>query len=614
MNMKILIAQINPTVGDLIGNLSIIKQSILEAIQGRCDVVAFPELATVGYPPRDLLYSSALWVAHAEHIDRLLFFLRQQNRQITVIVGGLHEEMQSSGRYARYNAAWILDKHFGKRVVHKRLLPCYDVFDETRYFVSGIDEPYLPIPIYVATDRKTPCLVPCDVLICEDIWNNEHQCGTGGGADWMKPATYEVDPVAGILRQHGKHAGDQGPLFVLNGSPFWVGKIEETKRLVERICERLDRPVVWVNQIGAHDEIITGGYSMVSLPPGPSGGVATRMAKPFQEDRMIVRLDDSYTKHSNLNKGRDFYAPLLDAALEGDPVQSSDFEMWTIYKALFMHMTDYKRRCGFKRVVLGLSGGIDSAVVAVVAAKVFGPSNVTGIAMPSPYSSEGSIEDARTLAEALRINFEVKSITDVYHASKNLFLTGGKQAFSRDVTDENLQPRLRGLILMAHSNEYDPCLLLTTGNKSEISVGYFTVGGDSLGGLAVISDLWKTQVYQLANFMNVYLKGPIPEATINKPPSAELKPDQEDTDSLPPYDVLDPMLKMFVEEGKSIIEVKLAFPDVDVVRVFRMHINSEFKRGQLCIGPKLSVRAYGAGRRMPVACKRTLELFPTLGT
>ncbi len=609
MNMKVMIAQVNPCVGDLAGNLYLIQDNVLRAVSSVCDVIVFPELVTTGYPPRDLLYSPEFWKDHERVIDKLDSFVRQLSRQITVIVGGLHEVMLSGGRYARYNAAWILDKHFGRRVVHKRLLPCYDVFDETRYFQSGADEPYAPIPIHLVEDGVESD-VSCDVLICEDIWNNQY-CG---GGESMKPATYLTDPLDDVER-YGR-----GPLFVLNGSPFWAGKIEETQKLVESICSRIREAVIWCNQVGSHDDIITGGYSMVSIPDfsDPRPGATTCRAKAFEEDLMVVQLgDDAQLAHTSAPSvppfGKDLTAPQI--------VDDADFEMWTFYKALFLHMSDYKRRCGFEKAVLGLSGGIDSAVVAVIAAHVFGSENVMGMTMPSPYSSEGSVKDAEQLATNLGIRFEIKKITEAYEVVKNLFLSGGKQQFDHPVTDENIQPRVRALLLMTYSNEHDPCLLLTTGNKSEITVGYCTIYGDMCGGLAVISDLWKLQVYALARFLNKYFGDPIPEDTITKPASAELKPDQQDTDSLPPYEILDPLLQLFVEQEMTVEQaigeqwaedhkawfVKTKQTPAAVARsMFRKYRNSEFKRRQMPVGPKLAAyRSFGSGRRMPIAMKLT---------
>ncbi|MHA2279565.1 MAG: NAD+ synthase [Promethearchaeota archaeon] len=617
MEMKVMVAQINPTIGDLDGNFKLICGSIAKAAQMRCDVVVLPELATVGYPPRDLLYSAELWKKERRAIERIHEFVLQQAHQITAIVGGLHEEMQTAGRYARYNAAWILDRHFGKRVVHKHLLPCYDVFDETRYFSSGADDPYFPIPIRIVRETRVPYCeynVPCDILICEDIWNNEF-CG---GEEWMKPATYHIDPLS--------HVAGRGPLFILNGSPFWIGKIEKTREQLTSIARRIRQPVIWCNQVGAHDDIITGGYSMVALPEDRSNTfgriVSIRQARAFEEDELVVRFArNELHLHSNLNEGRDRKAPLISPAMIGNievDVDNPDhWKCWTILKALCLHMADYKRRCGFKRAVLGLSGGIDSAVVAVVAKLVFGSENVMGIAMPSPFSSEGSVKDARALAANLGIGFQVKSITDTYQVVRKLFLSGGKQRFDNSLTDENIQPRVRAMILMAHSNEFDPCLLLTTGNKSEITVGYCTIYGDMCGGLAVISDIWKTELYPLTGFMNYYLDGVIPENTITKPASPELKPDQKDTDSLPPYPLLDPLLRMFVEQEMSPEQVfasrwfkeqaqTLDMIDSGTVRaMYRKYRIAEFKRQQMPPGPKLQQRSFGSGRRMPIAMKLT---------
>lgn len=604
--MKVFVAQINPCVGDLDGNLCLIQQGVLQAVSSGCDVVVFPELATTGYPPRDLLYSSSFWFDHEQVIDKLDCFVQALSLQITVIVGGLHEEMLAGGRYARYNAAWILDKHFGRRVVHKRLLPCYDVFDETRYFTSGIKEPYTPILIHLKNNDD----VLCDVLICEDIWNNDY-CGNSSD-EWMKPSTYTVDPLREVAGQGAflSPTVSKGPLFVLNGSPYWLGKIAETWKLVTAISQRLKRPVIWCNQVGAHDDIITGGYSMVS------GYGRQLVAKAFQEDQLVFEIKNGKMIGNNVDPVG--LCSIVHSKFLGENFKPEDFEMWTVYKALFLHMTDYKRRCGFKRAVIGLSGGIDSAVVAVVAAHVFGSENVTGIAMPSPYSSEGSVTDAKALADNLKIRFQVKHITATYESVKELFLTGGKQTFDSSLTDENIQPRVRGMILMTHSNEYDPCLLLTTGNKSEITVGYCTIYGDMCGGLAVISDLWKTEVYELARFMNKYFEDVIPVDTITKPASAELRPDQKDTDSLPPYEVLDPLLKMFVEQEMTPMTVFASkwFEDhgglgdgkIDsgqVNMMYRKYRNSEYKRQQMPPGAKLQRRSFGAGRRMPIAMKLT---------
>ncbi len=609
--MRVRLAQINPCVGDLKGNLSIISQQILLAFQSKCDVVVFPELATVGYPPRDLLYSRILWDNHPVVIERILKLLRSHPHQLTVIVGGLHEQLLSGGRYARYNAAWILDRHYGKRVVHKRLLPCYDVFDETRYFTAETG-PYAPIPIRIANKGD----ILCDVLICEDIWNNGFQ-----DHDWLKPHTYATDPV--------ERLAGLGPLFVLNGSPFWIGKIGETRKLVEAVCARIGQPVFWCNQVGAHDDLVTGGYSMVAIPLGDritlaGERVAFWIAKPFQEDALEVNCSDKsgaiFKPHGQWNAT--LTEPVFFTLKDGGSIQiaEEDFDMWTLYKALYLHMFDYKRRCGFTEAVLGLSGGIDSAVTAVIAVDVFGAENVIGVGLPSQWSSAGSVDDAEALADNLGIRFEVKRIAEIYDATKALFLSGGKQKFSNPITDENIQPRVRGMILMVYSNDAERCLLLTTGNKSEISVGYCTLYGDMCGGIAVLSDVWKTEVYDLAYFYNKYRGEIIPENTITKPPSPELKLDQQDTDTLPPYNKLDPLLRMLVEEEMTPEEIldkwkaSLLDPaggvlDVEtghiVHRIYKMYRNSEFKRQQMPIGPKVQERSFGSGRRMPIAMKLT---------
>ena len=296
-----------------------------------------------------------LWDDNDAAIEFILKFIQKLTYPITAIVGGLDQVILPGGRYARYNAAWILDSHYGKRVIHKRLLPCYDVFDETRYFKSAIDDPYVPIPIIVG-DKK----VNCDVLICEDIWNHQFL----ESADGLKPYSYGIDPVA--------HLQGTGPLFVINASPFWIGKIAETGSLLRSIRDKLKRTVVWCNQVGAHDDIITGGYSMIACVDSVH---ALYMADLFVENSMIASIDPC-------NEG-ELLTRYLKTRSKKCVIADEDLDMWSIYKALCLHMSDYKRRCGFKRAVLGLSGGIDSAVVAVIAADVFGSENVTALTMPS---------------------------------------------------------------------------------------------------------------------------------------------------------------------------------------------------------------------------------------
>ncbi len=590
--MRVMLAQINPTIGDYKGNFAIIQNKISEARASKCDVILFPELATCGYPPRDLLYRQEFWDNHKSVIDKIYASLIADEKQLTVIVGGLHEVELTYGNNARYNAAWVLDRHYGKRVVHKQLLPSYDVFDELRYFRAETD-PQQPIDIWV-DNHMGHRPVACDVLICEDIWGSNSN-------NWL-PASYSVDPVNNLKR-------NDGPLFVLNASPFWLGKIETTQKLVEKICHQIQRPVCWCNQVGAHDDIVTGGYSMISWPIADT--VSTTFARAFEECSLIANIgekivieDDGMPAtqlyHPALSKGQS--RPLVSGSRN---IDSGDFEMWTIFQALRLHLVDYCRRTGFKTVVFGASGGIDSAVVGAIAAHALGGSNVSAITMPSPHSSEGSWKDAKALADANGMYFQKMDIGDLYADVQKMFLSGGKQAFTNLVADENIQPRLRAILLMTYSNEHG-CLLLTTGNKSEIAVGYCTLYGDTCGGLAVISDVWKTQVYDLAKFINKYLGTMIPVNTIEKPPSAELRPDQQDTDSLPPYNVLDPILRQLVESEQSIERAlwgKMSQPEV--AKIARLYANSEYKRQQMPPGPKVQERSFGSGRRIPIAKELT---------
>lgn len=596
--MKVMVCQTNAIVGDLKGNLSLIKSKIQEAVAAGYDVMVFPELVTVGYPPRDLLYSHALWDNHDQLVAKLHTFIRQQSRRITVIFGGLHRVELSHGRVAKYNAAYVMDAESIIHV-HKRLLPCYDVFNEERYFESGIGEPYLPIPITYGQGTQATT-VYADVLICEDMWNYRNR-----DHNELLPARYIEDPVSQLR-------GD-GPVFILNGSPYWTGKFQQTKDQVESICAGLRRPVVWVNQIGAHDDIVTAGYSMVSIPfPGMLMKVVTRVGKMFAEDMIGVSLsEDIGIRESLLPAGqvgcvyRHGFHEL--PILFDKKIEDKDLQAWFVWKAMCLHLQDYCRICGFKKVVIGQSGGVDSALVAAVAALTLGPQNVISVTMPSKHSSNGSINDSKKLVENLGIlDFREISIRTIHSSVRDLFLSGGKQEFDTKLTDENIQPRCRMMILMAISGEED-ALLLTTGNKSEMALGYYTLYGDGAGGLAIISDLYKTMVRKVCIMLNKYAdKEIIPENTITKPPSAELAPNQKDTDSLPSYEQLDPTLDMILN-GMSLDQVKRLseIPErVDEISR-KIHIN-EFKRKQAPVGgAKLTQRAFGSGRLIPIAKKVT---------
>ncbi|KKM88911.1 hypothetical protein LCGC14_1253950 [marine sediment metagenome] len=596
--MKVMLCQTNATIGDVAGNTKILKQGITEALQAKADVVLFPEMVTTGYPPRDLLYRQDIWDQQPIIADMISSILQKENQQLTVIYGGIqevkfqpyvegkgHMKLSPKIRYARFNTAYVIDKAYGIRTIHKQLLPCYDVFDETRYFVRG--KKSLPLPIVVTNQT-----VNCDVLICEDIWSSDEDIWSSDGCN--APASYNIDPVS---RLEGN-----GPLFVLNASPYWKGKITTTKELVSSIAKRLKRTVCWCNQIGAHDDIVTGGYSMIAVPTKEH--TILRMAKSFAEDTLVATIPNKYGESYELPEEK------AQPKFCGKEIEPSDLEMWNIYNALKLHIQDYCRRTGFKTVVLGLSGGIDSALVAAIAADALGGENVIGITMPSKFSSKGSVTDAQALALNLKMPFMEIPIGDIHQCFRDVLLSGGKQEFIKPVTDENIQPRARMTILMATSNDYN-ALLLTTGNKSEITVGFSTLYGDQAGGLAVISDLWKTEVYELCEFINKYRGEVIPQCTMSKPPSPELCLNQRDTDSLPRYEILDLLLKALIEDEKPMDELMkisgLSKKSVD--RIVRLYANSEFKRVQLCIGCKISLKAYGSGRRMPIACKLTRIKF-----
>lgn len=584
--MNVTLVQCNPTVGDLKGNLAMMLGHISSIVsQNNCDVIVFPELVTVGYPPRDLLYNQSLWDSHEKLVQKLHQAVLNLNRQVTVIFGGLHQVQQTYGRMAKYNAAFIVDKKYGVRVVHKRLLPCYDVFDETRYFQSGIGDPYFAIPIETADKH----VYNCDVIICEDMWNFKNS----SNSRWL-PATYTEDPVSNLK-------GD-GPIFIINGSPYWENKIETTVGIVEEIANELNRPVCWVNQVGAHDDIITGGYSMVC------GYGQTFHAALFAEDQFSCVIKSEIQSSSRWSKAA-WLSSGLSKSISGlnDNIDASDFNTWCDLAALKLYLIDYCRKTGFADVIIGLSGGIDSALVCAIAAMALGSEHVHGVSMPSKFSSEGSWHDAEELARNLNIKtFQVIPISDIHQSVRNTILSGGRQEFDNSLTDENIQPRCRMIMLMALSND-ERKLLLTTGNKSELAMGYATLYGDMAGGLAIISDILKTDVFKMCKFINKYSgKTIIPENTITKPPSAELRPNQKDTDSLPDYEKLDPIIDMIMTDI-PLNTIKLQTQIPERVEEIAKKINAaEFKRVQAPIGAKVRSRSFGSGRRVPIAAKLTI--------
>lgn len=616
--MKVYLAQVSPTVGDLRGNFSMMKQQIQFAVQTDADVVVFPELVTVGYPPKDLLYNNQIWESHDVLVKQMQTFINAIGKQVTVIFGGLHQVTQTYGRYSRYNAAFIVDPHYKTRIVHKRLLPCYDVFDESRHFASGINEPYLPVLIRINRGNESHD-IKTDVIICEDMWN----FGSIGNVSWMAPESYTHDPIS--------HLKGDGPVFIINGSPFWRGKIKATSDLVKNISMHLKRPVVWVNQVGGQDDLVFGGYSMVAVPHcikgySNSSGIDFYMCEAFAQDYCLVRTEDISdpvikflrpgesccdSGETALLQPKQPFNPRPTFKYNDKIVEESDFETWCLFSALKLGLYDYCCRNGFKEIVFGASGGIDSAVVGAIAALAVGGANVTAITMPSKFSSEGSVADAKSLAENFGMNFIQWPIGEIHTEFRNKMLSGGKQKFSSDVVDQNIQPRVRGTLLMGYSNDTG-ALLVSTGNRSEAACGFTTMYGDSCGGFALLLDVFKTQVYDLARFINKYnkgelLSGTIPVNSIDKPPSAELAEGQKDIDSLPPYDILDKVLEDIIEHEMPTSDLILKYKDPTLVnKVLNMYKKSEWKRQQSPISPKVSLRSFGSGRRMPISSKITL--------
>jgi NAD+ synthase/NAD+ synthase (glutamine-hydrolysing) len=543
--VKIALGQINPTIGDFTGNSKKIIESSRQALAQGAEMVLFPELAVCGYPPRDLLEKPAF----VERNQRVVNEIAQAVPQITIVCGFVSPAEGKTGKSVM-NSAAVLRQGAVQFVQSKMLLPTYDVFDEMRYFDPAESQKLLPL------GGKEFALT-----ICEDAWNDKHF--------WHR-RLYPVDPVDELL-----HAGGNMVLNI-SASPFHLGKRELRRQMLATIARDNRVPVLFVNQVGGNDSLIFDGSSMVIAPDGR----IVAQGKSFEEDLVIF---DSETMHGDMH----------DQVAVGIP---------SAYAALALGTRDYVRKCGFSKVVIGLSGGIDSALTAAIAVDALGKENVTGIAMPSQYSSEHSIKDARELACKLGIRFEVIAIGDVFSgyrkALEPLFAD-----MPEDVAEENLQSRIRGNILMAFSNKFG-ALVLTTGNKSEVGVGYCTLYGDMVGGLGVISDVPKTMVYDLSRYVNS-LKPVIPQSTIDKPPSAELRPGQKDSDTLPPYEVLDNILEDYVEDYRTAEQIAADRGyEIRLVRdVIRMIERSEYKRQQAAPGLKITPKAFGLGRRFPIAQK-----------
>ncbi|HLH41040.1 MAG TPA: NAD+ synthase [Bryobacteraceae bacterium] len=544
--MRIALAQINPTVGDLSANVDRMTEAARRAAGRGAEVVVFPELAVTGYPPRDLVEKPSF----IERSDAELRRLAQETAalDLSVIAGYVARSPWETGKRA-VNSAAVLEQ--GNIVFRqdKMLLPTYDVFDEARYFRPA--------------EREDVCAVrgkKIALTICEDAWNDRR---------FWKQRLYPRDPVEELFAAGGEI------LICINASPYNMGKREIRRGIYRASARRYQRPVIYVNQVGGNDQLVFDGSSFAMN----SAGEVIASARSFEEDLVLVDTE----------------------AGSGDRHEDFTDECEAVYQALVLGTRDYIRKCGFARVLIGLSGGIDSSLTAAIAVEAVGKENVRGIGMPGPFSSEGSVRDARELAEKLGIRFDMISITAAYEQMLEQ-LAPVFAAYSADVTEENLQSRLRGMTLMALSNKTG-ALVLTTGNKSELAVGYCTLYGDMCGGLAVISDVPKTMVYSLARIANRRHGGVIPESVFRKPPSAELKPDQKDTDSLPPYDVLDPILEDYIEHYRTPADIarRMNVPLALVKDIVCKVDRNEYKRQQAAPGLKVTTKAFGIGRRFPIA-------------
>jgi NAD+ synthase (glutamine-hydrolysing) len=556
--VKIALAQINPTVGDFVGNTKKILEYAARGGDSGADLVVFSELAVCGYPPADFLEKTA-FVARAEQAVAEIAAWTGVAGRPSILCGSVMAAVSNVGKRAR-NVAVTLAGGKVSFVQQKMLLPFYDVFDEQRYFEAG-------------TEQKLTCVAgqPLAITVCEDAWNDK---------GFWHHQMYRVDPVEGLMTQwEGRQSdldGRQRIILNISASPYWQGKPRVREDMLSAIALRHGAMVLMVNQVGGNDSLVFDGSSVVI---GPDGKTLLRAAS-FAED--LVVFDTEKT------------ASLVASA----PVDQIA-ELWS---ALVLGTRDYVRKCGFSKVLVGLSGGIDSALVAAIAVGAVGAENVVGVGMPTEYSSLGSIEDARKLARNLGIRFELLPIHDVFaqfqHVLHPLF-----KGSSFGLAEENLQPRIRGTLLMALSNKFG-ALVLTTGNKSEMSTGYCTLYGDMVGALAVIGDVMKTRVYALSRYVNRE-KEVIPWATIEKPPSAELRPGQRDTDSLPPYEVLDPILEAYVERYSSAEQIaEEQGVDVGLVKsVLQLVERSEYKRQQAAPVLKVTQKSFGMGRRFPIAVK-----------
>jgi NAD+ synthase/NAD+ synthase (glutamine-hydrolysing) len=540
--MKIALAQFNPTVGDFDGNSARILEIAREAKSRGADLAVFSELCVCGYPPQDLLERPAFIERNHTQLSKLAKCIPMPS-----IVGYVGKAQDNTGKPVANTAALIAD---GRIIFEQRkmLLPTYDVFDESRYFQPAHSQSIIPLGAE-----------QLGITICEDSWNDKN---------FWAQRLYERDPVAELVGQ------GSSVLLNISASPYTIDKRGFRLDMLRALARQHHVPVVYVNQVGGNDSLVFDGSSVAIAPDG----TIVARAHSFQDDLVLFDTE----------------------TLAGDIRHETSDELEAAYKALVCGTRDYVRKCGFSKVVVGLSGGVDSALVVTVAVDAVGAENVLGVGMPGPYSSEGSLRDARKIAENLGVEFVVLPIIGVFDEYLQV-LSPAFDGRPVDATEENIQARIRGNLLMALSNKFGS-LVLSTGNKSEIAVGYCTLYGDMAGGLAVISDVPKTMVYELAKLRNRE-REVIPAETLTKPPSAELRPNQRDSDTLPPYDILDRILKAYVEDIKDPEEIASHFGySIELVRSITRRVDqNEYKRNQAAPGLKITSKAFSVGRRFPLA-------------
>lgn len=552
--MKIGILQLNPVVGDLEGNAARICEAARKAAVLGADICMTSEMALTGYPPRDLLLYGGFINEIRTTAEKIALELKNGP---PILLGAVEHNKTGQGKPIFNCAMWCANGRI-QRTIRKSLLPTYDVFDEARYFEPSPD-----------TNSEANIIEyqgqTIAVTICEDAWNDK---------DFWDKRTYDHDPLEAVA----KHNPDL--IVNLSASPLFLGKQALREDMLGTVAQKYATPLVYANQTGGNDDLIFDGRSCVF---GPDGSLAAR-APGFQESVLVVDLDN------------------LDTGVVAKDDFSRASETW---HSLVLGTRDYIHKSGFSTALVGLSGGIDSAVTAVVAAEALGPENVTCVLMPSPYSSQGSIDDSLELATRLGVTTLTLPIQPIMNEFEKT-LAEPFAGRATDTTEENIQSRIRGNLLMALSNKYG-ALLLTTGNKSELAVGYCTIYGDMSGGFAVISDVDKTGVFNVARWYNEHVRNAIPEPIITKPPSAELRPDQKDQDSLPPYEILDAILELHIEHHRSRQEIiEAGYEKETVEKILNLVRFAEFKRRQAAPGIKLTPRSFGTGWRMPLACKRKL--------